>query len=110
MLTQMRDEKQKGLTTLRGIKDSSPGDEMLVPVGGTAFVNASLAENKQVIMGVGADYAMPRPIDQAIESLETDVRALGSEIENLSAQAGRMEAEYTSIVQALQSMQAGPQQ
>lgn len=107
MLTNLRDEKQKGLESLRGVKNGAPGDEMLVPVGGTAFVNASLGENNEVIMGVGAEYAMPRPIDKAIESLEEDVRTLGTEIENLTAQAGRLEAEYTSIVQTLQSMQSG---
>lgn len=109
-LTMHRDEKKRALETLRGVKDSKVGDEMLVPVGGTTFVNASLAENDMVLMGVGADYAMPRPIDEAIKSLEGDVERLSGRVEEVTSQAGQLEAEYTSIVQALQSQQrAGAQ-
>lgn len=104
-LTNQRDEKKRALETLRGVKESKVGDEMLVPVGGTTFVNASLEKNDKVLMGVGADYAMPRPIDDAIRSLEGDVEKLASRVEEVSAQAGQLEAEYTSIVQALQSAQ-----
>lgn len=109
-LTGMREEKTQALGSLRGVKEGAVGDEVLVPVGGTTFVNAALQENKEVIMGVGAGYAMPRPIDKAIEVLERDVEALGSQIENLSAQAGRLEAEYSAIVQRLQGGQPSQSQ
>jgi prefoldin alpha subunit len=109
-MSTLRDEKRQALDTLRAVEKGKAGDEILFPVGGNTFVRANLGENKQVVTGVGADYAMPRPVDQAIAAIEKDIEHLGGEVQNLTSQVTRLEAEYTSMVQALQGMQQGAAQ
>lgn len=111
ILSSHRDDSDQALATLRGLQATAPGDEALFPVGGNTFVAAQLGENREVIVGVGADYAMPRPVDKAIAALEEELSRLQDEIASLTTTAGRLEAEYSQLVQMLQTLrgQGGPE-
>lgn len=110
LLTNLKEDKTRAHETLQGLQSAKPGDEVLFPVGGNAFVAATLGKNDTVIKGVGADYAMQRPIGRAIEELKREVDTLDSDIQNLTQSAQQMEDRYQQIAQVLQQMGGPPQE
>lgn len=109
LLGNMKDEKARARQTLEGIKTAKPGDEILFPVGGDAFVAATLGENEAILKGVGAEYAMHRPIDKAIEELKNELDGLESDIQALSQSGQQMEDRYQQLAQVLNQMGGPPQ-
>lgn len=102
LLSNVREDKQRALTTLRGLKGAEAGTEVLLPIGGTTFVRASLADNATVLKGIGAGYSMPRDIDKAIDELKADVETVEGDIQKTSRAAGEIEARHAQIMEILQ--------
>lgn len=113
LMANMRDDKERAYETLQGVLKASPGDEILFPVGGNTFVSATLTDTKTVIKGIGAEYAMQRPVEKAVEELKAEMDTLDSDIQSLSRTAQQLEERYQQIAQMIQSMGPGvaaPQQ
>lgn len=108
MLMGMREDKQRALSTLKGLKDAEPGTEILLPVGGTTFVRAALGDNSTVLKGIGAGYAMPRQLDTAVEELKAEAETIERDVQKTSQAASEIEARHAQIVQVLQGAGAEP--
>ena len=108
MLMGMREDKQRAFATLEGLKDAEVGTEVLLPVGGTTFVRASLADNSSVLKGIGAGYAMPRELDAAITELRAELEVLDRDVQKTSQAASELEARHAQLMQVLQGAEAAP--
>lgn len=107
LLSNLKEDKARGYETLVGMQTAKPGDEILFPVGGNTFVTATLGETGTVLKGVGADYAMQRPVDKALEELKGEMDTIDSDIQNLSRTAEQLEQRYQTVAETLQGMGAG---
>ncbi len=91
-VSELRVAKQS-LEDLKGIK---PGSNLLVPVGGAAFINASLGDFDKVVVGIGADVSIEMAYDDAVkdvnERLEEMEKAQGSIEQQLGQIMAQLEA------------------
>lgn len=108
LVANARTDKERARQTLKGVESAEPGAELLFPIGGTTFVRAKLADNAEVIKGIGADYAMPRAVGKAIEELKAEIGALDNDMQGLSANARQLESRHQQIVQVLQAASGRP--
>lgn len=80
--------------TLNALKEAKEGDEVLLPIGASSYVNVKIAAKTEVIVGIGTRISVKKDIDGAVEfivdtgnevsdSLKKVVDAL-AEIENLA--------------------------
>jgi len=97
-------EINSAIEALDELKSQKPGAEVLVPVGGGAFVKASLKDMGTVLVGVGAEMYVEKGIAEAVktfeerkvklvESLSTIQKTmgeLGMRVAELDAQAQRI--------------------
>jgi prefoldin alpha subunit len=54
ILQNTRDETTRASRTVQALVDAKPGDEILIPVGGSCLVTVQVSEKKKAIIGVGS--------------------------------------------------------
>ncbi len=63
-------------TTMEGVEKEKKDAPLFVPVGGGSFVKAKLESAEKMIVGIGANVAVEKPIREAKESLESRISDL----------------------------------
>jgi prefoldin alpha subunit len=99
--------------SLEDLKKIEPGNELLVPVGGAAFVNANLGEINKVVVGIGADVSVEMSLDDAVvditdrlndmdkaqKSIEQQLVQIMAQLEAHQSVAERLSTEIQNTVQ-----------
>lgn len=90
--------------SLEDIKDIEPGSNLLVPVGGATFINASLGDAEKIVVGIGADVSLEMTHEDAVkdvsERLDEMVKAQGSIEQQLTQIMAQLEA-HQSLAERL---------
>jgi len=99
-VSELRMAKQS-LEDLKGVK---LGSNLLVPVGGAAFINANLGDVEKVVVGIGADVSLEMAYDDAVkdinERLEEMEKAQGSIEQQLGQIMAQLDA-HQSVAERL---------
>jgi prefoldin alpha subunit len=85
--------------SLENLKDIETGSNLLVPVGGAAFINASLGNVEKVVVGIGADVSLEMTYDDATK----DINERLGEMEKAQ---GSIEQQLTQIMAQLEAHQS----
>jgi prefoldin alpha subunit len=104
------EEYGRAKATLSEFKKASEGDEVLVPVGGSCFVRAKVADNQKVLIGTGV--TVEKNVEEALQVIDVRMQEMldaGKKlnesrhvIELKSAQLGQMlQGEYERMGQQL---------
>ena len=100
---------ETALTTIISLKDETAGKEILVPIGFSSFVNATLTSPDKVVIGIGAGVSVEKKTDDAKAFLEKRRDELNKYYEQLNNALGKLAGEMQNIEKVLQS-QAQSQQ
>jgi prefoldin alpha subunit len=96
--------------SLEDLKNIEVGKNLLVPVGGAAFINATLGEIDKIVMGIGADVSVEMAYDDAMtevnERLEEMEKAQGA----IEQQLGQIMAQLEAHQRMAESLSAEIQQ
>jgi prefoldin alpha subunit len=84
--------------SLEDLKDVEPGSNLLVPVGGSAFINANLGEINKVIVGIGANVSLEMGLDEALEDIN-------ERLEEMDKAQSSVEQQLNQIIAQLESHQ-----
>jgi prefoldin alpha subunit len=101
---------ETALTTITALKDETPGKEMLVPIGFSSFVNASLTNTDKVVIGIGAGVSVEKKTDDAKTFLEKRKDELTKYNEKLNEAISKLAQEIQNIEKLAQRYQQPPQQ
>lgn len=104
------EEYARAKGTLSQFKMASIGDELLVPVGGSAFIRAKVADNQKILIGVGTGVSVEKDVEEALQVIDVRMQEMldaGKKlnesrqvIEMKSAQLGQMlQGEYERMGQ-----------
>ena len=99
--------------SLEDLKDTKPGSNILVPVGGGAFVDAKMGEIEKVVVGIGAGVSVEMGYEAAIgdvngrlaemekaqTAIDQQLRQILAQIESHQSIAERLSAEIQGAVQ-----------
>jgi prefoldin alpha subunit len=101
---------ETALTTITSLKDETAGKEILVPIGFSSFVNATLTNPDKVVIGIGAGVSVEKKTDDAKAFLEKRKDELNKYYEQLNNALGKLAGEMQNIEKVLQQSQGQPQQ
>lgn len=104
------EEYARAKATLSQFKMAGVGDEVLVPVGGSSFVRAKVADNQKVLIGVGTGVTVEKDVEEALQVIDVRMQEMldagkklnesRNVIEMKSAQLGQMlQGEYERMGQ-----------
>jgi prefoldin alpha subunit len=99
--------------SLQDLKETQPDSNLLVPVGGGAFIDAKMGSIDKVVVGIGAGVSVEMQYDSAVEdvtgrlaemekaqtSIDQQLRQILAQIESHQGMAERLSAEIQGAVQ-----------
>jgi len=86
--------------SLGDLKDIESGSNLLVPVGGAAFIKASLGDVDKVVVGIGADVSLEMEYDDAVKDVDVRLQEMEKAQTSIEQQLGQIMAQ----LEAHQSM------
>ena len=107
---------RSGLVVLEEIENRKEGEEMLMNVGGSIFVQANLVNPEKVLRGIGngvrIEQSVPdarTAITEAVESLEKQLETLTQEYQKLHAYSTQLNASFQQLAAQIQAARASPE-
>ena len=91
---------------IEAIEQIDSGDTVQVPLGGGAYVRATVDDIDEVIVELGADYAAERNQDGAVETLESKRDTVDERIEEVREEIAEVESESDQLRQRAEQLQA----
>ena len=86
--------------SLGDLKDIESGSNLLVPVGGAAFIKANLGDVDKVVVGIGADVSLEMEYDDAVKDVDERLQEMEKAQTSIEQQLGQIMAQ----LEAHQSM------
>ena len=86
--------------SLGDLKDIESGSNLLVPVGGAAFIKANLGNVDKVVVGIGADVSLEMEYDDAVKDVDERLQEMEKAQTSIEQQLGQIMAQ----LEAHQSM------
>jgi len=99
---QLRGEQADIEEAIEAIESLETGSSVQVPVGGGAYVRATIDDIDEVIVSIGAEYAAEREQDGAIDLLRERKDNVGDRIEEVNDAVSQLEAQGEELSQEAQ--------
>lgn len=103
---------RSGLLVLQEIENKKDGEEMLMNVGGSIFVQANLLNPDKVTRGIGSGVRIEQTVEdakaavnEAVTNLEEQYDTLAQEYQKLLARASVLNSQFQQLAAQIQAAQ-----
>ena len=94
----------KAKLTVDQLNTSADKSEILIPIGGEAFLNGILSDNSKVLVDIGAGLVIEKTVEGASKKIDERIKNLQENQEKIVAMAQRIEMEAAELSQKTQKM------
>jgi prefoldin alpha subunit len=101
---------QRAKITIEQLHDATENSDLLIPVGGGTFVNASLKNTSNVLIGVGAGIVVEKTIDEAVIKLDERINRIQENLEKMLALGQKIQSDAQELSHKTQHMMEEAQQ
>jgi prefoldin alpha subunit len=102
LLQMSLEDHSRAKDALEAVAGGRPGDEVLMPVGGSSYVYATVSRNDRVLVGVGTGVSMEKPIGDAMATLDARINELMDALKKVGEGRTVVEAKMQQLSQVLQ--------
>lgn len=95
---------RSGLAVLKELKGKEAGEEMLMNVGGSIFVQAKLVDPNAVTRGIGSGVRIEQSLDEATSSVENSVEKLETQLNEASQQYQKLSVYMQQLTSTMQNL------
>jgi prefoldin alpha subunit len=95
---------QRAKMTVENLHTVDENTELLIPIGGGTFVNGSLKNSSNVLIGVGACLVVEKPIDQAVAKLDERIKRIQENIEKMLSLGQKIQSDAEELSEKTQHM------
>jgi prefoldin alpha subunit len=97
-------EFQRAKITVEQLHAVDENSEILIPVGGGAFVNGSLKNASNVLLGVGAGFVMEKTVDEVITKLDERIHKVQESYEKVVSLAQKIQGDAEELSSKTQKL------
>lgn len=90
--------------TLENVKNLDSDNEILIPLGGDAFISATVSDVKKILISVGANTIIEKDTDGAIEMLEKRLGNLEQMNQNIVQGIDKLQLQAADLNQKIQTL------
>lgn len=105
------EEHAKARETVRNLAKSSPGEELMIPIGADAYIFATASEKKDIVVGIGSAVSVQRSAEEAEKVLDKRIEELAQAFQKVADMAVQTENAIRDLSDKVQAqyerMQAG---
>ena len=91
------------LEKLNGVKDES---ELLLPIGGGAFINAKIMNSSKTLYDVGEGIVVEKSIEDAVNKIDIRIKELQQTEEKISTMAQQIQNELNNTSNIVETLLA----
>jgi len=84
------EELMRARETMSRYQKAGKGAQVLVPIGGNAFLFGQITESERAILGIGSDVLVEEEVPKSIERLDLRIKALQEAAGSLAARAAEL--------------------
>ena len=95
---------QRAKVTVEQLHAVDDNSDILIPVGGGAFVNGTLKNASSVLLGVGAGLVMEKTVDETIAKLDERIHKVQESYEKVVSLAQKIQGDAEEISSKTQKM------
>jgi len=97
-------EYQRAKTTVEQLHAADPNTEVLIPLGGGTFVNGSVKDTSNVLIGIGAGLVVEKSIDEALVKLDDRSKKIQQNQEKIVAIGQKIQSDAEELSKKTQKM------
>jgi len=94
----------KAKVTLEQLIKADDGTEVLLPIGGSTFINATAKSTSKVLFDIGGGIVTEKTSEDAIKKIDKRIESLQQTQEKLSSMAQQLQTEATEISEKAQRL------
>jgi prefoldin alpha subunit len=95
---------QRAKMTVEQLQAVDENSELLIPVGAGTFINGSLKNASNVLIGVGAGIVIEKTVDEAVLKLEERIKRIQENLEKMISFGQKIQSDTEELSQKTQHM------
>jgi prefoldin alpha subunit len=95
---------QRTKITVEQMHAVDENSEVLIPVGAGTFVNGSLKNTSNVLIGVGAGIVIEKTVDEAVIKLEERIKRIQENLEKMISLGQKIQSDAEELSRKTQQM------
>jgi prefoldin alpha subunit len=95
---------QRAKMTVEQLHAVDENSELLIPVGAGTFVNGSVKNASNVLIGVGAGIVLEKTVDEAVLKLEERIKRIQENLEKMVSLGQKIQSDAEELSQKTQHM------
>jgi len=95
---------QRAKITVEQLNKVNDNSELLIPVGAGTFVNGSLKNTSNVLIGVGAGIVIEKTVDEAVIKLEERIKRIQENLEKMVSLGKKIQSDAEELSHKTQQM------
>jgi prefoldin alpha subunit len=95
---------QRAKITVSQLNTVDDNQELLIPVGAGTFVNGSLKNTSNVLIGVGAGVVIEKTVDEAVIKLEERIKRIQENLEKMVSLGQKIQSDAEELSHKTQQM------
>jgi len=102
LLQMSLEDYSRAKDTLEAVAKGRPGEEVLMPIGGGAFIYATIAKTDRALVGAGSGVSIDRPMEEAVAAVNTRIGELMDALKKVGESGTVLEAKIEQLTQAVE--------
>lgn len=101
-------------TTIDQLKQVSPGQEIILPIGNSAFIEAKITDPSKILMAVSRDVVIQKSVENAdayankmLKIYNESQEKLSTRLDQIVGQINQIQPQLEAIMRQAQQMSAG---
>lgn len=95
------EESARARETLKMLKDAKEGDEILIPIGASVFVNAKVTDSDKAIIGVGNKISVTKDLPDAADYMNSITIELQEALKKVSSTYSDIQTKTNNLSAAI---------
>ena len=96
------DEVNMANESIKALIGADEGDEILVPIGASSFMNVKVASNKNIIVGIGSGISVEKNPEDASQYMEANAAELTEALKKTVEALNEVQKALSTVSEAVQ--------
>lgn len=97
-------DQTRAKTTLEHLGKTNDGVDVMLPIGGGAFIDATAKKTSKVLFDIGDGIVIEKASDDIVKKMDERIRNLQQTEEKISSMAQQLQTEITEITDKAQKL------
>lgn len=103
-------EYQRAKLTVEQLNAVDEHSEVLIPLGAGTFINGSLKNSSNVLIGVGAGLVVEKTVEEAVKKLDERTQRIQENLEKMASLGQKIQSDAEELSRKTQQMMEETQQ